>query len=92
FSLSKPKQIIIAGKADDPHTRLLLAEVHARFIPNTIILLADNGKAQETLASYIPFIESVQMLDGKSTAYICENYACQLPTSDREVVAKLLRN
>ncbi len=92
FSLSKPKQIIIAGKAGDPHTRALLDEVHSRFIPNKIILLADNGAAQETLASYIPFIENVQMINGKSTAYICENYACELPTSDREVVAKLLRN
>jgi hypothetical protein len=92
FSLSKPKQIIIAGKANDPNTKTLLEEVHSHFIPNKIILLVDNGKAQETLASYIPFIESVQMLDGKATAYICENYACQLPTSDRKVVAKLLAN
>jgi hypothetical protein len=90
FSLSKPKQIILAGQADDPHTRTLLWEVHSRFIPNKIILLADGGAGQETLASYIPFIENVQMIDGKSTAYVCQNYACQLPTSDREVVARLL--
>lgn len=92
FSLSKPKQIIIAGRAQDVHTKELLEEVHARFIPNKIILLADGGEGQKTLASYIPFIESVRMLGGKSTAYICENYACQLPTSDRETVAKLLTN
>ena len=92
FSLSKPKQIIIAGKADDPHTKALLQEVHARFIPNKIILLADGEQGQKTLAAYIPFIENVQMIDGKSTAYICENYVCQLPTSDREIVAKLLTN
>lgn len=92
FSLSKPKQIIIAGKADDPHTRSLLEEVHARFIPNKIILLADEGKGQALLASYIPFIESVKRLDGKSTAYICQDYACELPTSEREVVAELLVN
>lgn len=92
FSLSKPKQIIIAGKADDPHTRTLIEEVHSRFIPNKILLLADNGKAQELLASYIPFIETVEMLNGKATAYICENYTCQLPTSSREMVARLLTN
>lgn len=90
FSLSKPKQIIIAGKANDPHTKRLLEEVHSRFIPNKIILLADGGKAQEILVSYIPFVETVTMLEGKATVYICENYACQLPTSDLEVVAKLL--
>ncbi len=92
FSLSKPKQIIIAGSADDPHTKELLKEVHSRFIPNKIILLADGDMGQETLASYIPFIESVKMIDGKSTAYICENYACKLPTSDVKVVAELLNN
>ena len=92
FSLSKPKQIIIAGKADDPHTKALLQEVHSRFIPNKIILLADGGAGQKTLASYIPFIESVRMIDGRPTAYVCQNYVCQLPTSDRETVAKLLTN
>lgn len=92
FSLSKPKQIIIAGKADDANTNTLLAEVHSRFIPNKIILLADDGTGQETLASYLPFIENMHMLNGKATAYICENYACQLPTSSREVVAELLAN
>ncbi|MBI4417689.1 MAG: thioredoxin domain-containing protein, partial [Ignavibacteriales bacterium] len=90
FSLSKPKQIIIAGKADDPHTARLLKEVHTRFMPNKIILLADGGKGQETLASYIPFLRSVSMQGGQSTAYICENYACKLPTSDVGTVAQIL--
>ncbi len=90
FSLSKPKQIIIAGKSNDPNTRAILKEVHSRFIPNKIILLADGAEGQKTLASYIPFVESVKMIDGKSTAYICENYACELPTSEVRVVAQLL--
>ena len=90
FSLSKPKQIIIAGEADDPHTQSLLKEVHSRFIPNKIILLADGGDGQKTLSSYIPFLESIRMIDGKSTAYICENYACELPTSDLAVVGQQL--
>lgn len=92
FSLSKPKEIIIAGKPDDPHTWELLREVHSRFIPKKILLLADGREGQETLASYIPFMKSITMLNGKPTAYICENYACKLPTSDRATVAKLLAN
>ncbi len=90
FSLSKPKQVIIAGAAEDPRTKALLEEVHARFVPNKVILLADGGEGQRTLASYVPFIEGVRMIDGRPTAYICEDYACQLPTSDRVVVAQLL--
>jgi uncharacterized protein YyaL (SSP411 family) len=29
--------------------------------------------------------------DGRATAYVCENYACQLPTSDPGKFAELLR-
>jgi uncharacterized protein len=90
YSLSSPKEIIIAGKPDDPHTWELLQEVHARFIPNKILLLADGQEGQETLASYIPFIKNVTMVKGKATAYICENYACRLPTSDRKTLAALM--
>ncbi|MCI0412302.1 thioredoxin domain-containing protein [bacterium] len=92
YSLSKPKQIIIAGKPDDSLTRELLREVHSRYIPNKILLLADGQEGQETLASYIPFIKNVTMVKGKATAYICENYTCKLPTSDRKTVATLLAN
>lgn len=90
FSLSKPKQIIIAGRKNDPTTRSILKELHSRFIPNKIILLADGGEGQRVLTSYIPFVDGIKMIGGKATAYICENYACKLPTSDIAVVAQQL--
>lgn len=91
FSLSKPKQIIIAGTSSDAHTKALMQEVHSHFIPHKIILLADGAEGQATLASYAPFLENVIAVGGKSTAYICENYTCQLPTSDLKTVIDLLR-
>ncbi len=90
FSLDKPKQIIIAGKPNAPDTRAMLRAVYERFIPNKILLLADGDGRQAFLAESLPFIESVKMLDGKATAYICENYACQLPTTEVEVMVGLL--
>lgn len=92
FQLDKPKQIIIAGKAGAEDTRRMLREVYSRFLPNKIILLADGDKAQERLATYLPFIKSITMLDGKATAYICENYTCKLPTTDVAVMVGLLEN
>jgi hypothetical protein len=44
------------------------------------------------LAAHDPFIGSLKMIDGKAAAYICENYACKLPTSDPETVAQQLAN
>ncbi|MBI2440169.1 MAG: thioredoxin domain-containing protein [Lentisphaerae bacterium] len=90
FHLAKPRQIIIAGAPGAPDTRALLREIHARFIPDKILLWADGGAAQETLAGFMEFIRNIKMLDGKATAYVCENYVCQLPTSDPATLGKLL--
>ena len=90
FSLDKPKQIIIAGKPHAPDTRAMLRAVHERFIPNKILLLADGGEGQAYLGKSLPFIASVKMLDGKAAAYVCENYACQLPTAEGGVMVGLL--
>ncbi len=46
-SLTKPRQIVIAGKRNDPATKALLAEVHQHFLPNKILLLADGGDGPE---------------------------------------------
>src|SRR5713226_6174003 len=91
FSLSKPKQVIIAGQNNAADTRVLLRLVHERFLPNKILLLADGAAGQKQLAHWLPFIESVARKQGRATAYICENYVCKLPTADPQVVARLLK-
>lgn len=90
FYLDKPMQVIIAGKPEAKDTRALLSAVHDRFFPNKVLLLADGAKGQETLAGYVPFFSDLSMIEDKATAYICENYACQLPTHDVETVVKML--
>ncbi len=90
FRLSKHIQIVIAGAPGAQDTRNLLQLVWRRFIPNRILLLADGERGQRRLARWLPLISSVRMKNGRATAYICENYVCNLPTSDPKMVAKLL--
>ncbi len=82
FSLSKPMQIVLAGKIDGPDTRAMLKAAHGRYLPNRVILLADGGEGQRSLASHVPSIAQIKMIDGRATAYVCEHFACQLPTND----------
>jgi uncharacterized protein YyaL (SSP411 family) len=90
FGLSKPKQIVIAGKPEAADTKALLRLVHERYIPNKILLLADGGAGQKQLAQWLPFLEGVTRKQGRATAYICQNYVCKLPANDPTVVARLL--
>jgi uncharacterized protein YyaL (SSP411 family) len=68
----------------------MLRIVHERFIPNKVLLLADGGAAQEQLARWLPVIGNITRRNGRATAYICEDYVCQLPTSDLGIAAELL--
>jgi uncharacterized protein YyaL (SSP411 family) len=90
FALSKPREIIIAGDRKSPDTQGLLRQVGSRFIPNKILLAVDGAEERRELAQWLPFIENVTPLNGKATAYVCQNYVCNLPTSDPEELARLL--
>ena len=37
-----------------------------------------------------PLLEQRVMQDGQPTAYVCENYACQLPVTDAAALAAQL--
>jgi uncharacterized protein YyaL (SSP411 family) len=90
--LTKPLQVIIAGKPGDPHTSALLKAIHARFVPSKVMMLADDGEGQRELSIFNPFIGTLAMIDGRSTAYICRDFACQLPTTDPSDISGLLSN
>ena len=90
FAFSTPKQIVIAGDPKKDDTKALLRVVHERFIPNRILVLAPGGEAQTKLASYMPVVKEMAPMKGRATAFVCEHYACKLPTSDPAKVAKLL--
>jgi uncharacterized protein YyaL (SSP411 family) len=90
WARSKPKQIVIAGKADDAATRAMLREVHRHFLPHRVLILADAGTGQRFFAERVEFMKSVGKIDNKPTAYVCENFVCQLPTTDLKTLANLL--
>ncbi|HEU4365157.1 MAG TPA: hypothetical protein VFT13_06785 [Candidatus Krumholzibacteria bacterium] len=90
FLREKPAQIVIAGSVGAADTRALLRVVHDRFMPGKILLLADGAAGQRRLAERLEFMRGVTRLDGRATAYVCEDFVCQRPTSDPSEVAGLL--
>ncbi len=90
FRLAQTKQILIAGDPMSRDTRELLRQVTSRFLPNKILLLADGGAGQQQLAVWLPFVAGAHRIKDRATAYVCENYLCKLPTSDPQVLGRLL--
>jgi len=90
YSLSKPSQIVIAGKIDNDATKALLAEVRRHFLPKKILILADSGDGQKFFSEKNEAIPAMSPIDGKSAAYVCENFTCKAPVTDPKALGKLL--
>ena len=82
YSLSKPRQIVIAGKKDSPETKALVREVHRHFLPNKVLFLADGAEGQKYLGEKNEAIRAMSTIDGKPAAYVCENFTCKAPVTD----------
>ena len=85
FLLSTPKEIAIVGKKGDPKTEAMLTALHGIYQPNKIVASSESADG-ETL----PLLAGKTQVDNTATAYICENYACQAPTTDVEAFLGLL--
>jgi uncharacterized protein len=91
FLLSEPREIVIVGERGAPDTGKLLETVYSRFLPNSAVLLVDSDETRGALAEGAPALAAMTRLDGRATAYVCQNYSCQLPVSDPAELAKLLQ-
>ncbi len=90
-SLTKPRQIVIAGKKDAPETKALLREVHRHFLPKTILVLADGAEGQKFLGEKNEAIRAMSLVEGKPAAYVCENFTCKAPVTDPKALPELLK-
>jgi hypothetical protein len=60
-------------------------------MPNRILLLVDSEETRARLAEGIPSVHGMRMIDGRAAAYVCRDYACQLPVTDSSALSELLQ-
>ncbi len=88
FYLQKPKQIILAGRLDSPDMTAMRRAIYSTYLPNKVLIHA----APET-AKQLEFLNAIlKDATDTPTAFVCIDYACQLPTTDVKVLESLLAN
>jgi len=85
FMIGPSYEIIIVGKKESIDSKNILKKIYTNYVPNRIILLKTDEI--EKVAEYV---KNYQSIGGKSTVYVCRNYACELPTTDPEKVLEML--
>ncbi|HJP17925.1 MAG TPA: thioredoxin domain-containing protein [Nitrospinota bacterium] len=82
FGLGPSYEVVISGKTDAKDTKEMLKAIRSRFIPNKVVILRPAEQEPPDIVRIAKFAENQISIDGKSTAYVCLNYNCKLPTTD----------
>jgi uncharacterized protein YyaL (SSP411 family) len=77
---------LVVPPGSDPEP--LLREVFGRYLPNRVVAGARDG--DRAAATGIPLLEGRRAVDGQPTAFVCRNYACDLPTTDAAALGRQL--
>lgn len=87
-----PKQVLLQGDSDSAEMGRLVDVVRRHFLPRHVLVMIDE-KSRPFFEARVPFVAALPEAEhGPATAYVCENFVCQLPTSDPVMLAKLLEN
>jgi len=86
--LAKKQQIVIVGDPRAEPTRALLRAVDTQFLPHSILLVIDSEATRRKLVQFLPVLADMR---GDGLAYVCQDYACQLPANSVAQLNELLQ-
>ena len=82
FALNPNYEVVIVGEPQKQDTRLMLAALRRPFIPEKIVLFRPADKSMaSTISDISPFTRAMAPRNGQATAYVCQQFACKLPTT-----------
>ncbi|NOZ08702.1 MAG: thioredoxin domain-containing protein [FCB group bacterium] len=82
-------EVLVAGKTDGAATVKFVDRLQALYQPNMVTILVD--QEDRALLKLLPFTANyTAAADGEPLVYVCQNYACKLPTDDMETVVRQL--
>jgi uncharacterized protein YyaL (SSP411 family) len=86
FYLSRPVELAIIGSPVKPQASEFLEVVRARYLPNRLVAVAPPDGQRPAM----PLLRDRRAIDGRVTAYLCEGFVCQAPTTDPSELARQL--
>ena len=81
--LSESKEVVIVVGDDPSAARPMLRRLAAEYQPSALVVARSDQMAE---MSDWPVFEGRSTVDGEPTAFVCRNYACQLPTTDADTM------
>ncbi len=89
YGLGPSYEVVITGNRAGAATQQMIGAIQQLFLPNKILLYRPLEE-HPPIAGLAGFVAAMKPLNNLATAYVCKNYACELPTNDIKQMLKML--
>ena len=90
MALGPAQEVVVAGDPEAKDTRAMLQKLHHTHAPRTVVVLRQTDQDDPLITRYAPFTTEQRRVDDRATAYVCEQYQCDAPTTDPEALRDAL--
>jgi uncharacterized protein YyaL (SSP411 family) len=88
FAAGPSYELVISGERYADDTLEMLTKLRQHYSPNKVLIF--RAQADSDLFDLIPVLKHQEALNGKATAYVCQDYQCSAPTTDPDEMIRLL--
>jgi uncharacterized protein YyaL (SSP411 family) len=92
-------EVVVVGGINSGETKDMLRAINEDFMPNKVVVVKplknkekaeDRDTGEDDVSGLIPYLKDYWDIGGRTTAYVCRDFACQQPTTDIREVKKAL--
>ena len=84
-------QVVVVGEPNGEDTEAMKKVLRTGYLPTAIVITV-LPRHREALARLLPWIGSMKGVDGRATAYVCHDFACQTPATSAAELEQQLRS
>jgi len=82
FGIGPSYEVVVAGATEADDTKFMLKALGAEFSPSKVVLFIPSDKDPSAIFQMAPFTSRMTSIQNKATAYVCQSFTCQKPTTD----------
>lgn len=88
YAHTPAKEVVLVSREGHKDADGMLGVLREKYRPFTLSMLY--SEKHSSLKEIVPFVANFKVVDKKTTAYVCENFACRAPVTDIDQFREIL--
>ncbi len=91
FAKGPSYEVVISGKPSSEDTKNMLFALWEQYSPNKVVILRPESEDSPLISQLAPYTKPQRSINNQATAYVCQNFTCELPTNDIQQMLSFLK-